>query len=91
MSQYWPLKDPDDILDYSIDWSNWLETDTILTSTWILPTGISKINDSHSSTITIIWLSGGTAGETYEILNRITTAGGRTKDKTIRLKVFNSY
>tara|TARA_R100000742_G_C4256046_1_gene73944 strand:- start:643 stop:981 length:339 start_codon:yes stop_codon:yes gene_type:complete len=32
MSYKWPNKDPDEILDYSIDWSRYLGTDTLSTS-----------------------------------------------------------
>lgn len=85
MADYWPTKDPNAVLDYSIDWSDWLDTDTISTSTWTVPTGLTKGTDTTSTTVTTVWLSGGTAGTTYEILNRITTAGGRTQDKTVKL------
>lgn len=80
-------RDPDSVLDYLIDWTAWLDTDTIATSTWIVPDGITKASDSHTATTTTIWLSGGTAGTGYPITNRITTAGGRTDDRTIRVRV----
>lgn len=80
-------KDPDAILDYSIDWETWLDGDTISTSTWIVPTGITKDSDTYSTTATVIWLSGGTAGSSYSLTNRITTAGGRTEDRTIEILV----
>lgn len=34
-----------------------------------------------------VWLSGGTAGDTYIIGCRITTSGGRTEEKSIRITV----
>ena len=41
MSLNWPDKDPDEVLDYCLDWSDRLgSSDTISTSTWIVPTGI---------------------------------------------------
>ena len=77
------IKDPDAVLDYAVDWSTWLpEGDTIATSTWTVPTGITKDSDSHDDTTVTIWLSGGTLGETYELVNRVTTAAGRTDDST---------
>lgn len=81
------LKDPNAVLDYVNDWSDWLGTDTIVTSTWTPPTGITV--DSHVSTDTsaTVWLSGGTAGTTYSVVNRIVTAAGRTEDRTLTFRV----
>lgn len=87
MALTWPFKDPDEVLDYQLDWSDRLGTDTISTSTWTVPGGITKNSDSHTTTAAIIWLSSGTDGVTYEFLNRIVTAGGRTMDQTVKLKV----
>lgn len=90
MSLSWTApKDPDEVKDYGIDWALLLDTDTISTSTWVLPIGITKDSGTSTTTSTTIWLSGGTAGESYSILNRITTAGGRTYDRTVKLKMKN--
>lgn len=75
-------KDPDDVKDYMVDWSDWLGTDTISTTAWTISSGLTKDSDTNSSTGATIWLSGGTAGDTYQLSNRITTAGGRTADRT---------
>ena len=80
-------KDPDATLDYQIDWSSWLGSDTISTSTWTVPSGITKDSDTASTTTTTIWVSGGTAGTSYELVNRIVTAAGRTDDRTIQINV----
>jgi len=77
------LKDPNAVLDYQIDWETWLGTDTISTSTWTVPTGLTKDSDSKTTTAATIWLSGGTADSQYNVVNRIVTAGGRTEDRTI--------
>lgn len=82
-------KDPNATLDYEIDWAAWLDGDTISTSTWIVPSGITDGTKSNTSTTTTIWLSGGAAGERYRITNRITTAGGRTDDRSITVRVAN--
>lgn len=80
-------KDPDEVKDYSIDWLKLLGTDTIIASNWIVPSGLTKDSDSFSDSATIIWTSGGSAGESYSLTNRITTAGGRTYDRTVKLKM----
>jgi hypothetical protein len=81
------LKDPNAILDYQIDWSPWLGADTITTSVWTLPSGITQQSAANTTTTATIWLSGGTVGTKYLVTNRITTAGGRTDDRTITINV----
>lgn len=83
----WPNKDPDDILDYGINWAARLGTDTISASTWIVEDGITQDSASFTDTTTAIWLSGGTAGVTYDITNRIVTAAGRQIDQTVSIAV----
>lgn len=83
-------KDPDSTLDYGNDWSAWLTDagdDTIATSVWIVPDGITKASDSHTTTTTTIWLTGGTLGTRYNVVNRITTTQGRTEDRTLRIGI----
>jgi len=80
-------KDPDEVLDYVVDWIKPLAGDTILTSTWTLPEGITGSQESMTDTTTTIWLTGGTAGKDYGLVNRITTAGGRTREQTCTLRV----
>ena len=88
-----PLKtfnhDPDANLDYSVNWEDWLEDDddTISSVVWVVPDGMTKTSQSSTDTIATVWLSGGTEGQQYNVVCRITTAGGRTEDRTIRLKV----
>ena len=87
----WPLesfrKGPDEVLDYAGDWSDWLGSDTIVTSTWTVPTGLTKDSDTATTTTTTVWLSGGTLGEQYDVEACIETAGGRTACRTIRISV----
>jgi hypothetical protein len=80
-------KDPNDVLDYGVDWSQWLDGDTITASSWSAPIGITIDSESNSTTATTVWLSGGTPHVTYEVVNHITTAAGREADKTLRIKV----
>lgn len=87
MTLAWDPKDPDEVLDYVINWATRLAGDTIADSTWTLPAGITKESDTFSASTTTIWLSGGTLNETYQVLNRIETTGGRTMDQTVKLRL----
>ena len=82
-------KDPDAVLDYSVDWTLWLAGDQIATSQWILEpdTDLVAAADTNTTTKATVWLSGGVAGTTYLATNRIVTVGGRTDDRTISVKV----
>ena len=76
-------KDPDAVLDYGFDWSDWLATgEAISVSTWTVPTGITKDSDASADSTTTIWLSGGTDGTTYTLTNHITTDAGREDDRS---------
>jgi hypothetical protein len=81
-------KDPDAVLDYQLDWSDWLpDGDTIATSVWSVPVGLTEDSDTNTTTTATVWLSGGTAGTEYQVANTITTADGRTDERTIKIKV----
>jgi len=81
------VKDPNAVLDYYVDWTRWLNGDTIATSVWTVPAGLTNANDSHTTTAATVWLSGGTVGEAYKVTNRITTTGGRTEDRSFDVKI----
>lgn len=82
------IHDPDAVLDYARDWSGWLASgETIATSLWIVPEGITEGASDHTDTTTVVWISGGTGGQQYRITNRITTSQGRTDDRSITLYV----
>lgn len=84
------LKDPDAVLDYGFDWSNWLQTgETISTSNWTVPSGLTEDSASNTATETKVWLSGGTDSKLYGITNHITTSAGREDDRTLSIRVKN--
>jgi len=82
------VKDPDANLDYSVDWSQWLQSgETITASTWVVTTGITKGTTSNTTTSTTVWLSGGTDGTKYTATNHITTSLARQDDRSITIRV----
>lgn len=83
------LKDPQATLDYSVEWSQWLDGDTISTSSWTVTTGINNTSESTTTTKATVWLSGGSIGGVYSAVNTITTASGRTDERTITISVVN--
>ena len=84
------IKDPDALLDYQIDWSSWLGTDTISASTWEAFDTDITINEKVSSfedTNTIVWVSDGEVGSRYTLTNHIETAAGRKNDRSIVIRI----
>lgn len=83
-------KDPHAILDYTIDWgTNWLGVDTIDTVSWTVPTGIVKVSQSNTDQRATVFLASGTAGQSYDVICRIVTDGGRQDERTITIMVRN--
>lgn len=85
----WPAKDPQEVLDYQADWTSRLEADEVLVaSTFSVVSGSVVINSqTFVDGVATVWLSGGTAGETCVILNRVTTSAGRVYDQSMRLRI----
>lgn len=81
-------KDPDSVLDYAFDWSDWLSASEEITGSDIISSpGITVDSSSNTSEVVTVWLSGGTAGQPYTVTNRITTNQGRTDDRTMTIRV----
>lgn len=85
------LKDPDAILDYTFDWAPWLDAvgDSISSKTIIVPSGMTSPSSQIVGKTVIVWLAGGTAGQTYQVTCRITTTStpARTDDRSIYVKI----
>lgn len=81
------VKDPDAVLDYEFDWSDWLGADTIATHTVTAATGLTVDTSEATSTAVTVWLSGGSVGTSYAVTCHIETAAGREDDRTVTLAV----
>lgn len=90
-SSNFPPKAPGAVLDYAVDWSDWLAAgETITESAWsISPDDDSLVEDSSDYTgiATVIWVSGGTEGQRYTLVNHITTSAGREDERTIAFSI----
>jgi len=87
-------KDPQAVLDYQLDYSNYLASgDHISTSTVTVDSGITLDSNSlHSNgKLVTINLSGGTAGTVYTVKNTIVTNDNRTAVKRFRVKVEEDF
>jgi hypothetical protein len=83
-------KQPDEIQDYDMDFSEWLTSvgDTALSVIATTDIGITQeFPASISSGVVKIWLSGGADGTTYKVTATVTTTGGRVKQAEIKIKI----
>jgi hypothetical protein len=82
-------KDPDAFLDYSVDWGTWLvEGDSIGSAVWTVPDGLTQEAATVDGTRTIVWLSGGTDGQTYTVTCHVVmTPSGREDDRSLTINM----
>lgn len=84
------VKDPSARLDYTIDWAAWLAPDSdsiTAASVPAPPDGLTVESTTWTATLTTLWISGGTAGSSYDVTVRIETASGRIDERTIVIGV----
>lgn len=83
-------KDPDSELNYVLDWGSWLGAETIGSSEWDVPAGITMVSSVPTATTVPFRLSGGTAGVDYELINTITTTpSGQIAPRGVIIHVVN--
>lgn len=81
-------QDPDAILDYLVNWSDWLDSgDTITSALAFCDSGLDILAQSFSASGHTVWLSSGSVGQEYLITSRIWTTFGRKNDQSFTLRV----
>ena len=82
-------KDPEAVLDYVIDWSDYLAIgETLVASEWALAGDAVLGIDTFTDTLATAWVSGGTT--TFRLTNYITTSStpvARRDQRTLVIKV----
>lgn len=87
------LKDPDAVLDYSIDWgADYLAPGDLLTqSDWSVvpeePDGVTIVGSDFDAATATVKAAGGVAGKIYRLVNQVVTDSGRTDDRSLVLRV----
>ena len=76
-------------MDYKWDWSRWLPASDSIESHEIIEVddGLTVSAGVHDDKSVTVWVEGGEAGRTYELLCRIETVEGRIEldDATIKV------
>ena len=85
------LKDPQSRVDYAIDWSPYLDGQTIEASLWLVAPdeagGIAAEETSFEPARTAARLAGGLIGHSYSVSNQVTFSDGTTDVRSITLRV----
>ena len=85
------IADPDEILDYAFDFGPRLDVGETISNPTVLPvTGLTitpagKPAPAVSGSTVVVWITGGTLDQTYNVTCRVDTSGGRTLDLTAEL------
>ncbi len=83
------VKDPNDVRIYQINWAGFLEANTIVTSDWTVPAGLTSVASANTDTTTQIKLSGGTNGHAYRVYNTIVDSNAETKRVSFIIQIAN--
>lgn len=91
-------KQPSELKDYPIDYTDWLAEivggDTIDSAI----TTVACITDATDTALVVnrtvvsanavsVWLQAGTSGQTYKVTVKVTTVGGRVDESELTIKV----
>lgn len=83
-------KRPADVLDFDVDYEDWLTDDDTITTvtTSVTPSGQLAVQSVQVSNPQVkVWVSGGNDGSTYDIEVTAATNGGRVKVECFKIRV----
>ena len=83
-------KDPADVIDYPLDFTQLLQSDTISTAT-VTADNVTIDSSAISGNVVTIWVSAGTDGTIATVTIKIVTANAtpRTFERSFKIKVEN--
>jgi len=82
-----PLKSPGDSIDFQMTWAN-ISPATLSSVTHTVPTDVSKVSESNTTTTSTVRVSGAKHGKVYQIVGTATLSSGRTLERTFPLTCF---
>ena len=82
------LKDPDETLKITVDWSDRIGADTIASKSFTADAGLTNAGEGADGATTTVSLTGGTAGVDYKVLAQIASQTGQeTLQRTLIVRV----
>lgn len=83
-------KRPADVLDYDIEFEDWLTDDDTITTVAsdVSPAGGLVVDSVQIVGTSIkVWVSGGVLNTTYDVSITVSTQGGRVKEECFKVRV----
>ena len=102
MSYKWPDKDPDETIDYSVDWSRFIPDDTLSAADWFIEDangnkepvsnaevvdGLQFVAPTLSGKVATARLALGTNNKRYKVTCKITPGNGLIFERSVFVKV----
>jgi hypothetical protein len=93
MIKPWPTKDPNSNLRYYFDWSAFVTAEGSPIASYAIaidsPPDASLVLglDADDGSMIMVWISGGTEGQTYTVRCRVTLANGTVEDESRSLTI----
>ncbi|MDB6454839.1 phage fiber-tail adaptor protein [Falsirhodobacter sp. 20TX0035] len=90
VSPAWIYHHPAEVLDYAIDWSEWLEAladdrDAVVSATWSVPADLVIGDSGFITPQAVIWIGGGRPHQRYRVDCTLTTQRGRSAVRSLHL------
>lgn len=82
-----PVKSPGESIDFSMEWDG-LGSATISSVTHTVPSPLTKVSESNTTTTSTVQISGGVHGAKYMIKGLATLNTGRTLEREFPLQMF---
>lgn len=83
-------QDPQDTRIWAFNWADFLterSSTTISSATWTVPSGLTKVSESNTTTTATVKVSGGTHGSDYVLTCTAVLANGETVERSFQLSV----
>jgi hypothetical protein len=86
------LKDPDALLDYSVDWAAAVGGEAaVFASSWAVhphePGGVSVASASLEGNVALVRLAGGLPGHVYTVGNQVVLGDGSRDERSLTIRV----
>lgn len=80
-------KTPDETIRVTFHWAARLDGETLLTTAYELPDGLTNESEEDQDSAQSVLVSGGTAGQLYRVQCTVTTSGSRELQQVKRVAV----